>query len=248
MNAPHNWIVPDWPAPARVRSLITTRNGGVSSGPYASFNLGLHCGDGESNVLANRMQLRQWLPQEPRWLRQVHGTRTVSADDLALPPEADASTARKLGTVCAVMVADCMPILMCDMAGSVVGVAHAGWRGLSSGVVENAVKDMGALGDQILAYLGPAIGQRAFEVGDDVRAAFLAHDREAAHGFTLTSKNKWLADLHVLARQRLAHCGVHRVYGTTMCTYNDPARFYSYRRDGTTGRMAALIWMESDTR
>ena len=245
---PSDWIVPQWPVPARVRAYATTRAGGVSQGEHAGFNVGDAVKDDAACVATNRARLRALLPGEPCWLRQVHGTRTVSADDLALPPEADASTARKLGTVCAVMVADCMPILMCDMAGSVVGVAHAGWRGLSSGVVENAVRDMGALGDQILAYLGPAIGPRAFEVGDDVRAAFLAHDREAAHGFTLTSKNKWLADLHVLARQRLAHCGVHRVYGTTMCTYNDPARFYSYRRDGTTGRMAALIWMESDTR
>jgi YfiH family protein len=245
MKVPHDWITPDWPAPPQVRSVITTRNGGVSSGAYANFNLGLHCGDAEASVLANRIELRKWLPQEPRWLNQVHGAQTVTADEVTEPPEADASIARRHGTVCAIMVADCMPVLLCDTKASVVGIAHAGWRGLSAGVIENALNSMNVAGDQILAYLGPAIGPCAFEVGDEVRAAFMTHDRAAAAAFKLSNGNKWLADIGQLARQRLAYCGVQRIYGNTHCTYSDPARFYSYRRDRATGRMAALIWLDT---
>lgn len=244
MKAPYDWIVPDWPAPPGVRSLITTRNGGVSAGAYASFNLGLRNSDDVAAVHANRQQLRAWLPQEPKWLRQVHGAQVVAADGLAGMPEADASIARNAGTVCAVMIADCMPVLLCDDAGSVVGIAHAGWRGLSSGVIENAVRETGSPPDRLLAWLGPAIGPEAFEVGSEVRDAFLATDPAAAEAFQPHHAGKWLADLFKLARQRLARCGVRQVFGGGLCTHRDPARFYSYRREPVTGRMAALIWLE----
>jgi YfiH family protein len=246
VKASDDWIVPDWPAPSGVKSLITTRNGGASAGPYASFNLGLRTGDDEATVHANRQLLRAWLPQEPKWLRQVHGAHVVVADGLADIPEADASIARNAGTVCAVMIADCMPVLLCDEAGSVVGIAHAGWRGLSAGVLDNAVRATGVAPAGLLAWLGPAIGPDVFEVGSDVRDAFLAADPAAADAFTPCRADKWLADLFKLARQRLARCGVQRVFGGGLCTHHDPARFYSYRRDQVTGRMAALIWLEPD--
>ncbi len=246
MKAPHDWIVPDWPAPPGVKSLITTRNGGVSSGAYASFNLGLRTGDDEATVHANRQLLRARLPQEPKWLRQVHGANVVVADDLAGVPEADASIARNAGTVCAVMIADCMPVLLCDESGSVVGIAHAGWRGLSSGVIENAVRETGVAPGKLLAWLGPAIGPHAFEVGNDVRDAFVTNDPAAAIAFMPYRQGKWLADLFRLARLRLARCGIDQVFGGGLCSYDNPARFYSYRRDKATGRMAALIWLDPD--
>ncbi len=245
MNAPHDWIVPAWPAPPRVRSLVTTRNGGVSSGPHASFNPGLRAGDDAQAVQANRAQLRQHLPQEPAWLQQVHGARVVLAETATGPhePAADASYTRQPGTVCAVMIADCMPVLLCDARGSAVGVAHAGWRGLSAGVIENTIDAMDVAAGDLLAYLGPAIGPEAFEVGADVRDAFISADPAAGPAFKPFGENKWLADLFLLARQRLARKGVAQVYGGGMCTVGDPARFYSYRRDKVTGRMAALIWL-----
>ena len=246
MKAPYDWIVPEWPAPPGVQSLITTRSGGDSVGAHASFNLGLRTGDDEATVRANRQLLRAWLPQEPKWLRQVHGAEVVVADGLGGIPEADASVARNAGTVCAVMIADCMPVLLCDDAGSVVGIAHAGWRGLSSGVIENAVRATGVTPGGLLAWLGPAIGPDAFEVGSEVRDAFLAADPAAADAFTPYRAGKWLADLFKLARQRLERCGVRRVFCGGLCTHHDPARFYSYRRNPVTGRMAALIWLEPD--
>jgi YfiH family protein len=244
VTARHDWIVPDWPAPARVKSLITTRGGGVSTGVYAGLNLGLRTGDDEAAVRANLDCVRACLPREPGWLRQVHGSRVVAIDGIAEIPEADASVARQGGTVCVVTIADCMPVLLCDQAGSVVGIAHAGWRGLSLGVIENTVSEMGVAPARLLAYLGPAIGPGAFEVGADVRAAFIAADSAADHAFKPLREHKWLADLFLLARQSLARCGVRQVFGGGLCTYSDPARFYSYRRDKTTGRMAALIWLD----
>lgn len=243
MKTPDDWIVPDWPAPARVKSLITTRNGGASTGAYATFNLGLRCGDDANAVNENRRQLRALLPQDPRWLRQVHGAHAVVADDLEAVVEADAAVARRPDTVCAVLIADCMPILLCDDDTQVVAIAHAGWRGLSSGVIENCVRAMEIDPKRVIAYLGPAIGPDAFEVGADVHDAFVACDAAAATAFRPHREDKWLADLGLLARQRLAGCGVKRVYGGRMCTYRDARRFYSYRRDRTTGRMAALIWL-----
>lgn len=248
MNPDPNWIVPEWPAPPNVRALITTRSGGVSTGPHASFNLGLLAGDDPQAVAQNRAQLRRLLPQEPRWLRQVHGAVVADADALTEPPAADASVARLPGTVCAIMIADCMPVLLCDARGTLVAAAHAGWRGLSQGVIENTVGSLitaGAAADQLLAYLGPAIGPTAFEVGADVYEAFTGRDPLAAQAFTLQRPGKWLACLFTLAHQALRRAGVGRVYGGGLCTYTDPQRFYSYRRDRTTGRMAAMIWRET---
>jgi YfiH family protein len=242
MSLHPDWIVPDWPAPANVKSLITTRAGGMSAGPYAELNLGLRTDDDPLAVAANRQRLRAALPGEPKWLRQVHGSGVVDADTIAGIPEADAAVARSTDTVCAVLVADCIPVLLADRAGSAVAVAHAGWRGLAGGVLERAIERLAQPPEELLAYLGPGIGPRAFEVGADVREAFLAGDAQAEAAFRPRSPGKWMADLFLLARQRLARCGVARIHGGDLCTHSDPRRFYSYRRDGPTGRMAALIW------
>lgn len=237
-----DWIVPDWPAPANVKAFITTRAGGISGGAYASFNLGLRTDDSPQAIAANRQRLRAALPQEPKWLRQVHGSLVVEADDLNGVPEADAAVARRPRTVCAVLVADCIPVLLADRAGATVGIAHAGWRGLAGGVIENAVERMTVAAEELIAYLGPGIGRHAFEVGADVREAFLARDARAEAAFTPHTPGKWLADLFLLARQRLAGAGIRSIHGGELCTYSDPQRFYSYRRDRATGRMAAVIW------
>jgi YfiH family protein len=237
-----DWIVPDWPAPANVKAFITTRAGGSSIGPYAGLNLGLRTDDDPLAVEANRRRLRAALPDEPKWLRQVHGCEVVDADVLAGVPEADAAVARSANTVCAVLVADCIPVLLADRAGSAVAIAHAGWRGLARGVLERAVERLDRPPEELLAYLGPGIGPGAFEVGADVRDAFLAGDARAEAAFRPRAPGKWMADLFLLARQRLARCGVTRIHGGDLCTHSDPGRFYSYRRDGATGRMAALIW------
>lgn len=240
---PEDWIVPDWPAPARVRALITTRNGGNSGGPYASMNLGLRVNDDPAIVEDNRRSLKRFLPAEPKWLNQAHGTTVVGAETITDPVEADASVATSPGCVSVIMVADCMPILFADQSGSVVAAAHAGWRGLAAGVVENTIRAIGRPPQNLLAYLGPAIGPSAFEVGDEVREAFIAIDESAAAAFRPHTPGKWLADLFLLARQRLARAGVSNVYGGGLCTYSDPARFFSHRRDKISGRMAALIWI-----
>ena len=237
-----DWIVPEWPAPANVRAFITTRAGGVSGGPYASLNLGLRTDDNPQAIAANRARLHSALPQEPKWLKQVHGSAVVVADELSGVPEADAAIARRPQTVCAVLVADCIPVMLADRAGTIVAIAHAGWRGLAGGVIENTVGRMAVPVEKLIAYLGPGIGPRAFEVGADVRDAFLACDAKAEAAFTPHAPGKWLADLNLLARQRLAGTGVQQVHGGGLCTYSDPQRFYSYRRDRATGRMAALIW------
>lgn len=243
MNAPHpDWIVPDWPVPASVNALITTRAGGVSTGPFASLNLGMRAGDDPQAVAVNRARLNALLPQSPRWLRQVHGSFVVEADALSDEPEADAAIARRPGTVCAVLVADCIPVLLADRSGAMIGIAHAGWRGLARGVIENTVRTMAGAGRDLIAYLGPGIGPAAFEVGNDVREAFLARDSGAAAGFKPHAEGKWLADLFLLARQCLQHAGVREIHGGGLCTYSDTRRFFSYRRERTTGRMAALIW------
>jgi hypothetical protein len=254
-------IIPDWPAPANVRALQTTRDGGVSVGTYATFNLGDHVGDDPVDVARNRALLRAALPSDPVWLKQVHGNFVADADRTVGVPDADASVARKACVICAVMTADCLPLLLCDEAGTVVAAAHAGWRGLAGGVVDATVKAMNVAPERLLVWLGPAIGPAVFEVGEEVRQAFMAHDPEAAKAFVpatafhaqnsqlLTphssplTNNKWLADIYLLARQRLALLGVKRVYGGGLCTYADAERFYSYRRDQATGRMASLIWL-----
>jgi YfiH family protein len=243
MKSPHpDWIIPRWPAPANVRALITTRAGGVSQGPYASLNLGLSTGDDPRSVSANRAQLEALLPQSPRWLRQVHGATVVEGDSLADAPEADACVARRPGTVCGVLVADCIPVLLADRAGTTVALAHAGWRGLAAGVVENAVGRMAVEPRKLVAFLGPGIGPTAFEVGPDVRDAFVGRDARSQAAFAPHVAGKWLADLFLLARQSLQRAGVEDIHGGGLCTYTDAARFFSYRRERTTGRMAALVW------
>lgn len=241
-----DWIIPDWPAPPGVKAFITTRAGGVSLGSYASFNIGIRSGDAERAVIANRERLRASLPAAPKWLRQVHGTVVVDADALADIPEADASVARRPGTVCVIQVADCVPVLFSDRNGQTIAAAHAGWRGLSGGVLENTVERMAVPPSSVMAYLGPGIGPRAFEVGADVRDAFLAHDAAASVAFTPHAPGKWMADLYRLARQRLAALGIESVHGGGFCTHSDPKRFFSYRREKASGRMAAVIWMQCD--
>jgi hypothetical protein len=240
-----DWVVPDWPAHPRVRAFVTTRAGGVSRPPFDSFNLGLRSGDEAAHVLRNRALLRERLPAEPCWLRQVHGSAVADAAGAAGEPAADAAFARSPATVCAVLVADCMPVLLADDEGSVVGVAHAGWRGLAGGVVEALAGAMGVAPRRLIAWLGPAIGPAAFEVGEDVLAAFTAADPGAQAAFQPYPgrPGKWLADLGALARRRLAALGVASVHGGGMCTVSE-ARWFSHRRDrGASGRMAAFIWL-----
>lgn len=247
---PSAWLLPDWPAPAKVRGFMTTRAGGVSQPPYASFNLAGHVGDDILAVAENRSILRRHLPAEPLWLVQVHGSRVAEAGIDAEGVEADACVARTPGRVCAVMTADCLPVLFCDTAGTVVAAAHAGWRGLAGGVLERTVEAMRVAPGEIMVWLGAAIGPDNFEVGPEVREAFIEHDPLAATAFrpalpgTLDeAPRKWLADIYVLARLRLARLSVTQVYGGGLCTLRDAERFYSYRREQKTGRMASLIWL-----
>jgi polyphenol oxidase len=242
-----DWIVPHWPVPPHVHAFVTTRAGGVSTPPFDTLNLGFVTGDAVTAVTENRRRLRAVVPHEPRWLKQVHGARVLEAETIENRPEADAAFAREPRTVCAILVADCLPVLFCDKAGGVVAAAHAGWRGLAAGVLDNtvaAMRDTGAHPSDILAYIGPGIGPAAFEVGDDVRTAYVSRDAAAAAAFTPEANGKWLADLPGLARRALERCGITAIYGGNMCTYSHPERFYSYRRDKDTGRMAAVIWRD----
>lgn len=247
------WIRPEWPAPGNVRALITTRGGGVSRGPYgvppertSGMNIGLGCGDDIADVTANRARLRASLPADPRWLHQVHGAAVVDAMRIDPGAMADASFTDQANVVCVVSIADCMPVLLADASARSVGVAHAGWRGLAAGVIQataNAIraslKDSGA---ELLAYLGPAIGPRHFEVGAEVLTAMKASLPQAGRAFTKRPNGKYLADLFALGRQALDQAGVTLIYGGNECTFSDPRRFYSFRRDEVTGRHAALIW------
>ena len=246
MRLQFEWLQPEWPAPANVRTASTLRTGGVSAMPFDTLNLGDHVGDAPEAVQSNRQRLREALrlPDEPCWLNQVHGSRVIEAGKSAAPPEADACIARSTGQVCVVMTADCLPVLFCNREGDRVAAAHAGWRGLAGGVLESTVNSLGLPGSQLMAWLGPAIGPDAFEVGDEVRIAFTARDAAAAQAFRPGHRaGHWLADLYLLARQDLARLGVHAVYGGGLCTYSDESRFFSYRRDGKCGRMATLIWL-----
>ncbi len=237
-------LLPTWPAPAGVFSLMTTREGGVSCTPWDSLNLGDHVGDDATHVAENRARLRLKLPAEPAWLKQIHGTTVVDAGSDALT--ADASVTRQAGCVCAVLTADCLPVLFCDRSGRVVAAAHAGWRGLSQGVLEATVAAMQVPPGEVLAWMGAAIGPDAFEVGEDVRQTFIQQHPEAAAAFVPHPSGvpgKWLADIYQLARNRLNRVGVQAIYGGGRCTFNETAQFYSYRREGVTGRMASLIWL-----
>lgn len=235
---------PQWVPPATVIALSTTRQGGISQPPWQSLNLGAHCGDDPQHVAANRQRLIQTavLPASPVWLEQVHGTQVLKLG--TSPPasrQADACWTDQPDVVCAVMTADCLPVLLCDHAGREVAAAHAGWRGLCAGILERTVACFHSEPAQLMAWLGPAIGSQAFEVGAEVRAAFMAHSASAASAF-VPCRNKYLANLYQLAHQRLTAVGVRQIYGGDRCTYLETDNFFSWRRDGNTGRMASMIW------
>jgi YfiH family protein len=247
-----DWIVPDWSVPGNVRAFSTTRNGGVSTGARASLNLGRGIGDDSDVVAENRRRLTQFLPAAPSWLHQTHGiaVATLTAATVDGPaPYADAAVTRERGVVCAVMTADCLPVFFVDRQGRAVGIAHAGWRGLSLGVLEATIAAMGDLGSapgDLVAWLGPGIGPARFEVGADVRDRFCDGDRDAHAYFAPQVPGKWLGDLYGLARARLSRSSVRQVSGGRFCTHTDAARFFSYRRERDTGRMASVVWLTVD--
>lgn len=259
-NKQLKWLTPDWPAPATVRALSTLRTGGSSSSPFASLNLGGHVGDDATAVLGNRRALRDaaGLPAEPVWLEQIHGT-CVRDLDSPVPVHAagsDAAVTRQPGKVCAILTADCLPVLLASDTADRVGAAHAGWRGLAAGVIEATVGALEVPPQHLMAWLGPAIGPRHFEVGPEVREEFLrrgavggtsARDADEA-AFAPNARGRYMADLYALARLRLLRLGVERIYGGGECTYTDDARYFSHRRDGRTGRQATLIWLEAPAR
>lgn len=237
------WITPAWPVPGHVLAVSTTRQGGQSNGCYAGLNLGDHVGDEPAAVKHNRQQLvdRLTLPGEPAWLQQVHGNRVLCADGVQKNVQADAAWSMQAGTVCAVLTADCLPLLFSDRSGRHVAAAHAGWRGLAAGVIEATLDALPVPASELLVWLGPAISASAFEVGAEVVAAFTKTDSTARQAFAQVEEGKWHADLPLLARQRLQRRGVVDIFDSGLCTYTDSERFYSYRRDGETGRMATLI-------
>lgn len=249
------FIVPDWPAPGNVKACVSTRQGGVSAAPYDGFNLALHVGDDSDAVERNRHQLLDTLAIDSvQWLEQVHGTKLVVAQDDGLVRTADACITAEIGIACAVMTADCLPLLLCDQAGTQVAAVHAGWRGLAQGIVSETVAGFDCAADQLMAYMGPAISAKAFEVGIDVLEAFFDSAKSENHLQAISQSfkpsnalaMKYLADIYALARAELAELGVSHVYGGEYCSHDDSDRFYSYRRDGTTGRMASLIWLAAD--
>jgi len=245
---PEAFLHADWPAPAGVHALQTTRHGGVSEAAYASLNLGSNTDDDPARVIANRARLRTALalPREPAWLQQVHGTTVVDAAAVgAEPPLADASQTTAAGVVCAVLTADCLPVLLCADDGRWIGAAHAGWRGLCAGVLEAVVARAGVPPQRLLAWLGAAIGPAHFEVGPEVRDAFVRAQPQAEAAFRAGRDDRWYADLYALARLRLQRIGVQRIHGGGLCTYADAGRFYSYRRAPASGRMATLIWRDA---
>ena len=246
MSVPHpDWITPEWPAAKRVRALITTRAGGVSSGEFASLNLSARVGDDPQHVARNRAILGAYLPAEPAWVKQVHGAVVIEAAKAMSGTEADGLVTRVAGAVCAVLTADCLPVLLADRAGKTVGIAHAGWRGLAAGIIENVVRAMDVPASDLIAYIGPGIGPQRYEVGEDVREAFVGKEPDAAAAFVSRQNGKYLVDLHRLAQRRLSDAGVHEVHGASVCTVSDE-RFFSFRRDRVTGRMASLVWLEGD--
>ena len=246
LRGERDWIVPDWPAPLNVRAFVTTRQGGVSQGEHATLNLGTSSGDDPANVARNRLVVARHLPSMPRWMAQVHGTAVADLDPLAEGevPRADAAVAGSPNRVGVVLTADCMPLLLCDTGGRRVAIAHAGWRGMAAGVIESTVRALDVAPAGIVAWMGPTIGPTAFEVGAEVREAFVAADPQAAKAFAPHAPGKFMADLYALARQRLQRAGVTRVFGGGFCTYREADRFFSYRREQRSGRMGAFIWME----
>lgn len=238
-------ILPDWPAPSCVKALTTTRDGGVSHPPFDGLNLGDHVEDNLDHVTENRALLAQQLslPSSPLWLSQCHGTRVIEPQHCQPGITADGITSRSEDQVCAILTADCLPLLLCQQDGQQVAAIHAGWRGLAAGIIEQTVAQFDQ--DQtLLAWLGPAIGPQHFEVGQDVFDAFCNHDQQAKVAFKAGRPGHYFADLYLLARQRLHALGIEQIYGGDFCTFEDEARFFSYRRDGRTGRMASLIWID----
>ena len=246
------WINPDWPAPPEVRALSTQRSGGASVAPFESFNLGAHVGDCAEAVLDNRRRLRALarLPAEPVWLSQQHGSEVLDLDGPQGAPgadaqgAADASCTRRAGRVCAILTADCLPVLLTSESGAGVAAAHAGWRGLAAGVIEATVRRLALPPSSLLAWLGPGIGPGHFEIGAEVREALLRADPGAEEAFLPNARGRYMADLEALVRRRLERLGVARIYGGDACTYASPERYFSHRRDGRTGRQATLIWLE----
>jgi len=239
------FISPQWPAPSNVKTLQSTRLGGVSLPPYDSLNLGDHVEDNPQHVAQNRMVLELSLPATPLWLKQVHSTLVVDEQQALTCPPADASFTRQKNQVCTVMTADCLPVLFCNKAGTQVAAAHAGWRGLLDGILENTLASFSDEPESILVWMGPAIGPAAFEVGQEVYEAFCTQQSSAQTAFKATGQDgKWLANLYALARLRLRQRGIENIYGGEFCTFSDEARFFSYRRDGVCGRQASCIWLE----
>jgi YfiH family protein len=241
-------IQPNWPAPSHIHAFTTTRQGGYSLAPYAGLNLGMHVGDDPVHVEQNRALLKKEynLPSEPSWLSQCHSTKAVVVDDAYTLCEADASYTMENNKVCAVLTADCLPLLVCNQAGTEIAAIHAGWRGLADGVIEATLRQLKNRPETLLVWLGPAASKAAYEVGTEVREAFLRDHPEAETGFTPTTKDYYFVDLYHLARQRLKHLGVTSIYGGDYCTIGQSDLFYSYRREGVTGRMASLIWKNKD--
>ncbi len=241
-----DFILPNWPAPANVKALQTMRTGGFSHAPYNSFNLGDHVKDNPIHVAQNRQLLSQFLPSEPVWLNQVHGVDVIDAADTSCAPSADASYTMRKNVVCVTMTADCLPVLLCDSAGTVVSAVHAGWRGLCDGALEasfhKVCRAANIESNHLMAWLGPAIGPNAFEVGAEVRAQFIAIDKKSEVAFK-PHGDKFLGDLYKIATQRLNKLGVTKIYGGDRCTFTEKDHFFSYRRDNITGRMATLIWL-----
>ncbi|MDB6086557.1 MAG: hypothetical protein JWN43_4438 [Gammaproteobacteria bacterium] len=240
------WLTPEWPAPASVHALSTLRVGGVSQPPYATLNLGDHVGDTAAAVTENRRSLRAaaGLPAEPAWLVQVHGNCVRDLDSSAPSGPADAAVTRQPGRICAILTADCLPVLLAAESGGGVGAVHAGWRGLAAGVIEATVNALGGSPGGLLAWLGPAIGRGHFEIGAEVREELLGGDPGAESAFELNQRGRYMADLYALARRRLARVGIERIYGGGACTYTESDKYFSHRRDGVTGRQATLIWLE----
>jgi len=239
-------IEPDWPAPLLVQAFTTTRQSGFSVGAYASFNLGLHVDDDPQHVEQNRSLLLKacHLPNEPIWLNQTHSATVVNAENLTTN-SADAIYSFKPNLVCAILTADCLPILLCDKNATCVAAIHAGWRGLAAGIIENTIAALNIPTANIMAWLGPAISAKNYEVGAEVREQFLAHDKNAELAFNPDENQKWQMDIYALAKQRLNQCDVQQIYGGNYCTYQQNDLFYSHRRDKISGRIASLIWLQS---
>ncbi len=240
----NSYLIPDWDVPSNIHSAMTLRQGGISLGDYSSLNPATHVDDDFNSVLINRQCIKESLalPSNPVWLNQTHSTEVIQADTVKFLTNADASFTSKRGIVCTVLTADCLPILLCSKEGNQIAAIHAGWRGLLAGIISNVLKVMRPT--QLSVWLGAAIGSCCFEVGREVRELFIAKHFKFSHAFVQKSSQKYLADIYQLARIELNLKGVNNIYGGEFCTVCDPQRFYSYRRDQQTGRMATLIWKD----